>query len=89
VTDMNIAMSLHACIHHHNPDERLTPQEAIRVYTKNNTWLNKEEHIFGEIAPGFVSDLSVMDTDFTKPFDYKKSATMFIVSRGKVVYASS
>ncbi|MCB5247813.1 MAG: amidohydrolase family protein [Candidatus Cloacimonetes bacterium] len=88
VTDLNIAMSLHALIHHHNPDERLTPAEAIKVYTENNAWLNHEENLRGRIAEGMQADLSAMDTDFTRPFDWRACRSNFIIRAGELVYAS-
>lgn len=87
VTDLNIAMSLHALIHHHNPLERLSPAEAIRIYTENNAWLVHEEKVRGRIAAGMVADLSVMNTDFTQPFDWQSCQTNFIIRTGEIVYA--
>jgi predicted amidohydrolase YtcJ len=87
VTDLNIAMSLHAAINHQNPDERLSPAQAIRLYTENNAWLNLEEDSLGKIEPGYIADLSVMNTDFTRPFDYHDAKTMFVIRGGEIVYA--
>ncbi len=89
ITELNIAMSLHAAINHHNPDERLSPAEAIRVYTENNAWLAHAEDRYGRISPGFEADLSVMDTDFTKPFDYTQVRATAIFHAGEQVYAST
>ena len=86
VTDMNIAMSLYALIHHHNPQEKLEPIEAIRSYTENNSWLNHTEESLGIIEEGFIADLSVMDTDFTKLFDWNKVRTLLIIKDGNIVY---
>ncbi len=88
VSDLNIAMSLHALIHHHNKDERLSPAEAIKIYTENNAWLAREEDKRGRIAKGYGADLSVMDTDFTRPFDWRDCQTRFIIRSGEVVYAA-
>ncbi|MBW6514267.1 MAG: amidohydrolase family protein [Candidatus Syntrophosphaera sp.] len=87
ITELNIAMSLHAAINHHNPAERLTPAQAIRIYTDNNAWLSHEEDLRGKIEPGFMADLSVMDTDFTQPFDYQSAATLAVIRDGAIVHA--
>ncbi|HOT40382.1 MAG TPA: amidohydrolase family protein, partial [Candidatus Syntrophosphaera thermopropionivorans] len=86
VTDMNIAMSLYALIHHHNPQEKLEPIEAIKSYTENNSWLNHTEDSLGKIEEGYIADLSVMDTDFTKLFDWNKVRTLLIIKDGNIVY---
>ncbi len=88
VTDLNIAMSLHALIHHHDPAERLSPADAIGIYTTNNAWLNHEENVRGQIAAGYYADLSVMNTDFTRPFHWPDSQTTFIIRAGETVYAA-
>lgn len=88
VTPLNIGMSLHAAMNHHNQDERLRFYEAIEMYTDNNAWLAQEQSVLGKIAPGFVADLSVMDTDFTAPFDYQASKTLLIFRNGNIVYAA-
>ena len=86
VTDMNIAMSLYALIHHNNPQEKLEPIEAIKSYTENNSWLNHTEDSLGKIEEGYIADLSVMDTDFTKLFDWNKVRTLLIIKDGNIVY---
>ena len=88
VTELNIALSLHALINHHNPAERLSPAEAIRIYTENNAWLARAEDRYGLIEPGFEADLSVMDTDFTQPFNYVHARTLRVIRRGETVYAA-
>ncbi len=75
-------------INHHNPDERLSPTEAIKIYTENNAWLKQEENSRGRIATGMCADLSVMDTDFTKHFAWQRSRTLGIVRNGELAYAA-
>ena len=88
VTDLNIAMSLHALIHHHNPTERLSPAEAIGIYTKNNAWLNHDENVRGRIAEGFCADLSVMNADFTQALNWPDVRATFIFRSGEMAYAA-
>jgi hypothetical protein len=45
------------------PDERLTPEEALRGYTAWNAYAAFQEHQTGAIAPGRWADLTVLDTD--------------------------
>ena len=86
VTDLNIAMSLHALINHHEPTERLSPQQAIRSYTENNAWLSHEEKLRGSLREGMIADISVTDTDFTQPFDWQQARVTHVIRSGNTVY---
>lgn len=88
ITELNIAMSIHALINHHNSAERLSAQAAIKLYTENNAWLNHEEHERGSLEPGYIADLSVLDRDLTQAFDYRATHTKFIIRNGETVYAA-
>ena len=46
-----------------NPEERLTREEAIRLYTINNAFLHKEENEKGSIEIGKLGDLIIVDRD--------------------------
>lgn len=87
VTPMNIAMSIHAMIHHHNPLERISAQDAIKTYTENSARLSHDEMRLGRLQPGFQADLSVLNADLTQPFDYQAVRTKYIVKKGMQVYA--
>ena len=45
------------------PEERLTREQAIRLYTINNAYLNHEEKEKGSLEVGKVADLVVLDQD--------------------------
>jgi predicted amidohydrolase YtcJ len=47
----------------HEPDQRLTREEALRFYTVNNARLHFEEREKGTIAPGKLADLILVDRD--------------------------
>ena len=49
-----------------NPDERLKPMEALRMFTYNGAYASREENIKGSIEVGKLADLAVLDGDFTK-----------------------
>jgi predicted amidohydrolase YtcJ len=88
ITELNAAKSIWAAINHHNPEERLSPREAISIYTENNAWLSHEEDSRGRIAEGFVADLSVLDADLTHPFDPDGVKVRSVIVGGEVVHAS-
>ena len=70
------------------PDERLTREQAIRLYTTNNAYLNREEKEKGSLEVGKLGDLIVIDRDvLTCPVDeVKDTKVLLTVVGGKVVF---
>lgn len=54
---------MQACIAHNEPSERLTPEEALTMYTYNGALLGHAEGITGRLAPGRAADFVVLDGD--------------------------
>lgn len=72
------------------PEEAITREEALKVYTINNAFGSFEEDIKGSIEPNKLADLVVISNDIlTCPVDKIKDVTaeMTMVG-GKVVYKS-
>jgi len=46
-----------------HPEQRISREQAIRLYTVNNAWLSFEENVKGSLEPGKLADLVVLDTD--------------------------
>ncbi|MCA8995647.1 MAG: amidohydrolase family protein, partial [Planctomycetaceae bacterium] len=46
-----------------HPEEAISREQAIRLYTINNAWLTFEEHEKGSLEPGKLADLIVVDRD--------------------------
>jgi predicted amidohydrolase YtcJ len=72
----------------HQPGERLTREQAIRLYTINNAFLHNEEKEKGSLEVGKLGDLIVVDRDImTCPEDELKDVKVLAtVVGGKVVY---
>lgn len=72
----------------HQPDERLTREQAIRLYTINNAFLHNEEKEKGSLEAGKLGDLIVLDRDLmTCPVDEVKDIKVrATVVGGKMVY---
>jgi predicted amidohydrolase YtcJ len=70
------------------PTEVLSREQAIRLYTINNCFLNKEEKEKGSLEVGKLGDLIVIDRDvLTCPADdVKDTKVLLTVVSGKVVY---
>jgi predicted amidohydrolase YtcJ len=50
-----------------NDPERISREEAIRLYTAANGWFTREENVLGSIEPGKFADLAVLSADFFDP----------------------
>ncbi|KAF1321904.1 Metal-dependent amidohydrolase 3, partial [Globisporangium splendens] len=48
------------------PDEKLTFEEALEIYTKNGAFAAMEETRLGQLAPGYLADFVVLQQDVTQ-----------------------
>jgi predicted amidohydrolase YtcJ len=71
-----------------NGDQQLTRQEALRVFTRGNSWFLKMEDRIGTIETGKLADLVVLDRDyFTVPDDeIKQIRSVLTVVNGAIVH---
>jgi predicted amidohydrolase YtcJ len=71
-----------------NPGQHLTRAEALRLFTRDNSWFLRMEEKIGSIEPGKLADLAVLDRDyFTVPdADVKKIRSVLTIVNGKIVH---
>ncbi len=71
-----------------NPEERLTREQSIRLYTINNAYLHHEEDRKGSLEVGKLGDLILIDRDvLTCPVDaVRETKVLLTVVGGKAVY---
>jgi len=71
----------------HQPDEALTREQAIRLYTINNAYLHHEENAKGSLEVGKYADLIMVDRDvMTCPADdLRETKVLLTVVAGKIV----
>ena len=70
------------------PEQSLSREQVIRLYTINNAWLSFEETKKGSIEPGKLADLIVLKTDILNcPLDEIKDIQVHqTYVGGKLVY---
>src|SRR5262249_2527775 len=70
------------------PDERLTREQALRLYTINNAYLPPEDNEKGTLEVGNLGDATVIARDFlTCPVDdVARTQVLYTVVGGKVVH---
>jgi hypothetical protein len=71
-------------------ENRLTREEALRLYTLGSAWFSGEEQVKGRIAPGRYADFAVLSADYlTVPEEQIKNIeSVLTVVGGKIVYAA-
>jgi predicted amidohydrolase YtcJ len=71
-----------------NGDQNLTREEALRMFTRGNSWFLRMEDRIGTIEPGKLADMVVLDRDyFTVPeVEIKKIRSVLTVVDGKIVH---
>jgi predicted amidohydrolase YtcJ len=70
------------------PEEKLTREQALRLYTVNNAYLHHEEKEKGSLQVGMLGDAIIIDRDFlTCPVDeLPRTRVLYTVVGGHVVY---
>jgi hypothetical protein len=71
-------------------ENRLTREEALRLYTLGSAWFSGEEEVKGRIAPGQYADFAVLSADYLSVPEeqIKNIESVLTVVAGKIVYAA-
>ncbi len=71
-----------------NGDQQLTRAEALRLFTRNNSWFLRMEDKIGSIEKGKLADLAVLDRDYfaIPDADIKKIRSVLTIVNGQVVH---
>jgi predicted amidohydrolase YtcJ len=71
-----------------NPNQHLTRQEALRLFTRDNSWFLRMEDRIGTIETGKLADLVVLDRDyFTVPdVQIKQITSLLTIVDGRIVH---
>jgi predicted amidohydrolase YtcJ len=71
-----------------NGDQQITREEALRLFTRHNSWFLRMEDRIGTIEPGKLADLVVLDRDYFSVPDVqiKQIRSVLTVVDGKIVH---
>jgi predicted amidohydrolase YtcJ len=71
-----------------NPNQQISRQEVLSLYTRENGWFLREEDQLGSIEEGKLADLVVLNRDYfsVKAEDLKKIRSVLTVVDGDVVH---
>jgi len=73
-----------------NPAQHLTRAEALRLFTRNNSWFLRMEETIGSIGAGKLADLAVLDRDYfsVSDADIKKIRSVLTIVNGNIVHTT-
>jgi len=73
-----------------SPENRLSREEALRLYTVGSAWFSGEEDVKGRIAPGQFADFSILSADYlTVPGEeIRRIESVLTVTGGDMVYSA-
>jgi len=71
-----------------NGDQQLSRQEALRLFTRNNSWFLRMEDRIGTIEVGKLADVAVLDRDYFAVPDVqiKQIRSVLTVVDGRIVH---
>jgi predicted amidohydrolase YtcJ len=86
--EMGPLLGIHAVVNHPDEERRLTPFEALTLYTVNSARIGFEEQVKGTIEPGKRADLVVLDDNplTANPRTLQQIPVTMTIVGGEVVY---
>jgi predicted amidohydrolase YtcJ len=88
VTALDPMRALDALEHHHEPGQRLTRAEALRLHTIGSARVGHQDEKKGMLAPGMHGDFAAFDDDPLEAADVVGMRPILTVSLGREVFAS-
>jgi predicted amidohydrolase YtcJ len=87
VTPLDPMLSIASCEGHHDPSQRFSRFEAIRLHTLGGARLGHQEEKKGALGPGMHADLAAYDVDPLEAVSVEGLRPILTTSLGREVYA--
>jgi len=73
---------------HVNGDQQITRDEALRLFTRHNSWFLRMEDRIGTIEPGRLADLAVLDRDYfaVPEAEIRQIRSVLTIVDGRIVH---
>jgi len=89
VCELSPLTGMEAAVRHHEPEEALTPAQALTMYSYNAARLAHCETQTGTLLPGFAADFVVLDRDPMEDGCFARTTVLQTWSDGELVYDAS
>jgi len=86
VTDLSPIAGINAAVNHHNPSERLSRFESVKLYTTNPHLLANEQDTKGLIEKGYQADFACLNADLLTTDNIATAEVVFTIKNGEIVY---
>jgi predicted amidohydrolase YtcJ len=87
ITPLDPMYGLWALETHHDPSQRLSREEGVRLFTVGSARLAHLEEKKGQLTPGMQADFAVYEADLMTIDDPRNLRPILTVSRGREVFA--
>ncbi len=88
VTPVRPLWGIHAAVNHFCPEQRISAQQALNMFTRGSAYLGFEEHEAGTLKIGKRGDLVVLTEDILNvpPENIKNIQVEMTISKGRITY---
>ncbi len=86
ITTLNILEQLDAAVNIHNPDQRLSVYEALKIYTNNSAKLAHNEANKGSIEVNKIADFTILKSDPIKRNTFKNNQIVGVIKSGELIF---
>ena len=88
VLPLDPLLGVHSAVNHSNPQYRITPYEALEMFTINGAYSVFQEKEKGSLKPGKQADFIVLDQNplTSDPHTIKDTKVLQTYKRGKLIY---
>lgn len=85
ITEINALKGIDAAVRIHNPAERLTPFQAVKIYTSNAAALSFDEDKIGTLQNGRQADFVCLKEDIFQSNNISNIAITQVIKKGKLL----
>lgn len=83
ITPINPLLGIKSAVHHPNPEYRISPIQALKMFTSNGAYAIFAEDRIGKIAPNYHADFVVLEKD---PLQFVENKIIAVYKSGKKIF---
>ncbi|MEO0083708.1 MAG: amidohydrolase [candidate division WOR-3 bacterium] len=83
ITPIDPLLGIKSAVQHPNPDHRISPIQALKMFTTNGAWAIFAEDRIGKIASNYQADFTVLEKD---PLQFNDNKIIAVYKAGKKIF---